>query len=117
MPGAPSIVDRIFDGLVLQDRRASASSRADIVELVVRGGYPIAVGLAPAARSRWFANLATLETALLHPCAEAVPHPRRSALRPKQLGWSSQLASGTGWPSLRSTPCGGCNSGASAKVR
>ncbi|MGH3778418.1 MAG: DUF4143 domain-containing protein [Pseudonocardiaceae bacterium] len=58
-PAAPSIVDRLFDGAVPR-RRTSAMSRTDLVDVVLRGGYPIAVGLAPDARARWFGNLATL---------------------------------------------------------
>ncbi len=59
-PGAVSVVDRLFDGSVLQQRRASGTSRRELVEIVLRGGYPIAVGLEPGPRSRWFANLAAL---------------------------------------------------------
>ncbi len=59
VPAAPSIVDRLFDGGVPQ-RRTSAMSRPELVDAVLRGGYPIAVGLAPGARQRWFGNLATL---------------------------------------------------------
>lgn len=58
-PGAPSIVDRLFDGSVL-NRRVSALSRTEAVDLVLRGGFPIAVGLPPRARARWFTNLAAL---------------------------------------------------------
>jgi predicted AAA+ superfamily ATPase len=58
-PAAPSIVDRLFDGAVPR-RRTSAMSRTDLVDVVLRGGYPIAVGLPPNARARWFGNLATL---------------------------------------------------------
>lgn len=58
-PGAPSIVDSLFGGAVPQ-RRTSAMSRADLVDVVLRGGYPIAVGLPTDARQRWFGNLATL---------------------------------------------------------
>lgn len=58
-PGAPSIVDRLFEGEEPR-RRTSAMSRADLVDVVLRGGYPIAVGLPPDARARWFGNLATL---------------------------------------------------------
>jgi hypothetical protein len=59
-PGAHSVVDRLFDGSVLRRRRTSALTRDKIVGLVLRGGYPIAVGLPVPARTRWFANLATL---------------------------------------------------------
>ncbi len=59
-PGAASVVDRLFDGSVLRQRRASGTPRRDLVEIVLRGGYPIAGGLAPEPRSRWFANLAAL---------------------------------------------------------
>ncbi|MGI9001318.1 MAG: ATP-binding protein [Pseudonocardia sp.] len=58
-PGASSVVDRLFAGEVPR-RRTSAISRAELVEIVLRGGYPIAVGLPADARSRWFANLAEL---------------------------------------------------------
>jgi predicted AAA+ superfamily ATPase len=58
--GAASIVDRLFGGSILTERRDTGISRADLVRLVLRGGYPIAVGLAGEARARWFANLATL---------------------------------------------------------
>ena len=50
----------LFDGSVLRQRRASGMQRRELVEIVLRGGYPIAVELAPAPRSRWFANLAAL---------------------------------------------------------
>jgi len=59
-PGAPPIIDRLFDGSILRQRRAHAATRREIVEIVLRGGYPIAVELPAHARSRWFANLATL---------------------------------------------------------
>lgn len=59
-PGARSIVDRLYDGSLLPARRTTAMSRPDLVDAVLRGGYPIAADLAPRARSRWFANLATL---------------------------------------------------------
>jgi predicted AAA+ superfamily ATPase len=55
-----SIVDRLFDGSILTERRDTGISRVELVRLVLRGGYPIAVGLADNARARWFANLATL---------------------------------------------------------
>ncbi len=58
--GASTIIDRLFDGTMLASRRATALSREDVVSLVLRGGYPIAVGLTPRGRQRWFANLATL---------------------------------------------------------
>jgi uncharacterized protein len=74
-PGAPSIVDRLFDGSILRERRTSAMSRAELVGLVLRGGYPIAVSLSPRARARWFANLATLAVERL---AEDVAHVRRT---------------------------------------
>lgn len=59
-PGAPSIVDRLFDGSILGERRASAMGRAELAEVVLRGGYPIAAGLPVRARARWFANLVAL---------------------------------------------------------
>lgn len=59
VPGAPSIVDRLFGGGG-PARRASGPDRGEIVSYVLRGGYPIAVGLPDVARARWFANLATL---------------------------------------------------------
>ena len=58
-PTAPSIVDRLFDGTPAP-RRISEMSRADLVALVLHGGYPIAVGLPADARGRWLDNLATL---------------------------------------------------------
>jgi uncharacterized protein len=58
-PGSPSIVDRLF-GDVPFARRVAGADRAGTVAAVLRGGYPIAVGLPEAARDRWFANLATL---------------------------------------------------------
>lgn len=54
-----SVVDRLFSGEP-PVRRPTATGRAEVVAAVLRGGYPIAVGLGDAARSRWFANLATL---------------------------------------------------------
>ncbi|MGH3696599.1 MAG: ATP-binding protein [Pseudonocardiaceae bacterium] len=59
-PGTASVVDRLLDGSILRQRRASGAQRRELVEIVLRGGYPIAVGLAPEPRSRWFANLAAL---------------------------------------------------------
>lgn len=59
-PGARSIADRLFDGSVLRARRTSGVERSEIVEAVLRGGYPIAVELSAPARGRWFANLAAL---------------------------------------------------------
>jgi predicted AAA+ superfamily ATPase len=58
--GAPSVVDRLFDGSILRRRSTSGMNRADVVDLVLQGGYPIAVDLPVTARARWFANLATL---------------------------------------------------------
>ncbi len=58
-PSGTSIVDRLFDGAP-PARRTTGRSRDDVVADVLRGGYPIAVGLPEPARSRWFANLATL---------------------------------------------------------
>jgi predicted AAA+ superfamily ATPase len=60
MPGAPSVVDRLFDGSILRRRRASGLSRADVVELVLRGGYPIAAELSATARGKWFTSLTKL---------------------------------------------------------
>jgi len=60
---ASSMVDRLFDGSILAERRDTGTSRADLVRLVLRGGYPIATGLADGARARWFAGLATLVVA------------------------------------------------------
>lgn len=59
-PGAVPIVDRLFDGSILHERRTSGLDRAGLVQLVLRGGYPIAVELAVSARRRWFTNLAEL---------------------------------------------------------
>lgn len=58
-PEQPSVVDQLFAGQPLP-RRPRDHSRPALVETVLRGGYPIAVGLAPEDRDRWFANLATL---------------------------------------------------------
>lgn len=58
-PGTPSIVDRLFTGET-PVRRIAAMSRSELVGLVLRGGYPIAVELGEAARDRWFGNLASL---------------------------------------------------------
>ncbi|MEJ7703215.1 MAG: DUF4143 domain-containing protein, partial [Geodermatophilaceae bacterium] len=49
----------LFDGTPAP-RRIFEMSRADLVALVLRGGYPIAVGLPADARGRWLDNLATL---------------------------------------------------------
>lgn len=57
-PGQSSIVDRLFAGQV--PGRYLGEGRSELVADVLRGGYPIAVGLPPDARDRWFANLATL---------------------------------------------------------
>jgi uncharacterized protein len=76
-PDVPSMVDRLFDGSVLDQRRTSATSRSELVELVLRGGYPIAVGIPPDARARWFASLATLSVERL---AEDVGQVRRTQL-------------------------------------
>jgi predicted AAA+ superfamily ATPase len=59
-PGVRPIVDRLFDGTILDDRRTSAMARPALVDLVLRGGYPIAVELDATARRRWFSNLAEL---------------------------------------------------------
>jgi hypothetical protein len=45
VPGAASVVDRLFDGSVLRQRRASGTQRRELVEIVLRGGYPITAGL------------------------------------------------------------------------
>lgn len=58
-PGTASIVDRLFDGAD-PVRPTGRVGRAELVEMVLRGGYPIAVGLPVDARDRWFANLANL---------------------------------------------------------
>jgi hypothetical protein len=54
-----TFVDRLFSGDVVGARPASIT-RTDLVDLVLRGGYPIAVSLEERARRRWFANLASL---------------------------------------------------------
>lgn len=59
-PGAPSVIDRLFNQSLVSKRRTSALSRNAIVDLVLRGGYPIAVTLELPARSRWFRDLVTL---------------------------------------------------------
>jgi predicted AAA+ superfamily ATPase len=58
-PNATSFVDRLFSGEPAT-RRTTGRSRDDVVADVLRGGYPIAVGLPEPARGRRFANLATL---------------------------------------------------------
>jgi uncharacterized protein len=58
-PAGRSVVDRMF-GAELPRRRVAAMDRRSLVSAVLRGGYPIAVGLAPEQRARWFANLAAL---------------------------------------------------------
>lgn len=59
-PGSRSAVDRLFDGSLLRDRRTSGMERRELVEAVLRGGYPISVGLDAGPRGRWFSNLVTL---------------------------------------------------------
>lgn len=59
-PGAPPLADRLFDGSILEQRRTTGIDRAGVVDLVLRGGYPIAVDLPVDARRRWFSNLARL---------------------------------------------------------
>ncbi|WP_425502363.1 AAA family ATPase [Phytoactinopolyspora limicola] len=59
-PGAASIVDRLFDGSLTMQRRATAIDRKALVDLVLRGGCPIAVTLGPPARGRWSRNLVDL---------------------------------------------------------
>ncbi len=59
-PGMLSIVDRMFDGTLLDARRTSGIGRDELINLVLTGGYPIAATLPARARSRWFDNLATL---------------------------------------------------------
>lgn len=58
-PAGRSVVDRMF-GAEPPRRRVAATDRRSLVAAVLRGGYPIAVGLAPEQRARWFANLAAL---------------------------------------------------------
>jgi predicted AAA+ superfamily ATPase len=86
IPGAPSVVDRLFDGSVLRLRRTSELRRADVVELVLQGGYPIVIGLPPEARTRWFANLATL---VVERIAEDVAPLRRTDVAGKLLRLSA----------------------------
>jgi hypothetical protein len=59
-PGAVSVIDRMFDGSLLGSRLASTQTRAELVDTVMRGGYPLAVGLSPRARAQWFGSLADL---------------------------------------------------------
>jgi predicted AAA+ superfamily ATPase len=58
-PTPVSIIDRLFSGAPIT-RRAVEFDRAEVVDAVLRGGYPIAVNLPAPARSRWFTSLATL---------------------------------------------------------
>jgi predicted AAA+ superfamily ATPase len=55
-------------------RRSSAADRSSIVELVLRGGYPIATTLPPAARSRW---LGSLEELIVERAGDDAPPLRR----------------------------------------
>lgn len=71
---SPSIVDRLFDGSLLTRRRTGVTRRAELVETVLRGGYPIALSLPAAARRRWFANLATLVVERLTDDVEPIRH-------------------------------------------
>lgn len=84
--GSSSFVDRLFSGEILHARRTSAISRADLVDLVLRGGYPIAVGLPPDARVRWFANLAALVVERL---GDDVSQVRRPDVVRRFLRWSA----------------------------
>jgi len=59
-PPGPTIIDELFSGVAVDRRIEARLTRDDAVRLVVRGGYPIAVTSDPAARERWFANLAQL---------------------------------------------------------
>lgn len=58
-PATTSVVDRLFDGWT-PSRPARPDTRTELVERVLRGGYPIAVGLPPEPRGRWFDSLAAL---------------------------------------------------------
>lgn len=73
-PAGTSLVDRIFSGSP-PVRRAAPIDRAALVDAVLRGGYPIAVGLPGTARSRWFANLATLVVERVSDDVQAVRNP------------------------------------------
>lgn len=84
-PATASIVDRLFDQSLIGQRRTSALDRAAIVDLVLRGGYPIAVTLEAPARGRWLRNLATL-------VVERAGDDAGSALRPDALRRFLQLS-------------------------
>ncbi|MGQ0468206.1 MAG: ATP-binding protein [Sporichthyaceae bacterium] len=97
-PGAASIVDRIRDGSAVRVRRTEALGRADLVRLVLRGGYPIANALDGAARDRWFRNLATLVVERTADDVEPVRHRetlakclRLAAARTAQLATAADI--------------------------
>jgi uncharacterized protein len=75
-PAGRSVVDRMF-GAEPPRRRATATNRRSLVSAVLRGGYPIAVGLAPEQRARWFANLASL---VVERVSDDVTHIRQSGV-------------------------------------
>lgn len=82
---AASVIDRLFDGSLGRRRRTSALDRAAIIDLVLRGGYPIAATLGLPARTRWFRDLATL-------VVERARDDAGSSLRPDLLRRFLQLA-------------------------
>lgn len=53
-PGIRSIVDRLFDGTLLDARRTSGIGRDELINLVITGGYPIATTLANRSDGRRF---------------------------------------------------------------
>jgi uncharacterized protein len=84
-PAKPSAVDRLFDQSLIDARRTSSLDRESLVELVLRGGYPIAVTLEANARGRWLRNLATL-------VVERAGEDAGSTLRPDVLRRFLQLS-------------------------
>lgn len=58
-PAGPSLVDELFHARPPRGR-STVIDRAELTQLVLRGGYPIAVSLPQRDRERWYANLAAL---------------------------------------------------------
>lgn len=77
----PSVIDRWFGGET-PGRRTTALTRAEVVDVVLRGGYPIAVALDGDARGRWLSSLATLVVERL---AQDVASIRHTAAARKML--------------------------------
>ena len=83
-----SLVDELFDGALLSGRATTATTaitRTNLVDIVLRGGYPIATELAPEHRRRWYRSL--IELVIGH-IADDV----RAVRRPDQLSRVLRLA-------------------------